>query len=393
MLGSDIHRAAVAVTRWAMPSSHDARRWHPTHHRAPVPDDDDDDDVNDAIDVHDDDLDDLDDLVVTGVVAVVHGVVAVVEGVATVTGYQPSPKPVVTGGSSLLSQRLGGFQVQTQSTTDDGATTRRSYGDVIRRFLTLGGMAGCAMAMMCLSACTTMSSGGPGGPSITQGATRQNPEVQRLLSTCDGSAASIGRCRSAIAGMSLSPQDKAAAYRGLSEKITYRNQRNTPGIGDSMCNVTSLAMALNGLGVGADESSVEFEKRLADELSGRGLRRTDEEERLAVARSRGVSARTVFVRGAFDDAAGAKAWYAAHVQPKLDTGSQAIMSISVQGASGHVLHIVSCTERGIVVNDPYSGHGQRNGTTSQDGHGRHVVLDWAFVAAHNAAKYVQILTR
>jgi hypothetical protein len=80
VLGSDIHRAAVAVTRWAMPSSHDARRWHPTHHRAPVPDDDDDDDVNDAIDVHDDDLDDLDDLVVTGVVAVVHGVVAVVEG-------------------------------------------------------------------------------------------------------------------------------------------------------------------------------------------------------------------------------------------------------------------------------------------------------------------------
>jgi hypothetical protein len=221
-------------------------------------------------------------------------------------------------------QRLSGFAgveiKKAAPATDDGAV-RKGYGDVIKRFLTIGGMAGCAMAMMCMSACTTMSSGGPGGPSITQGATRTNPDVQRVLSACDGSAASIARSRSAIAGLSLSSADRAAAYRGISEKITYRNQRNTPGIGDSMCNVTSLAMALNGLGIGADETHVEFEKRLADELSGRGLRRTDEDERLAVARSRGVSARTVFVHGAFNDAAGAKAWYAQHVQPKLDTGS------------------------------------------------------------------------
>jgi hypothetical protein len=82
-----------------------------------------------------------------------------------------------------------------------------------------------------------------------------------------------------------------------------------------------------------------------------------------------------------------------HVQPKLDDGAQAVMSISVQGASGHVLHIVTCTERGIVVNDPYGGNGQLNGTISQNGHGRHVVLDWSFVEAHNAGKSVQILTR
>jgi len=174
--------------------------------------------------------------------------------------------------------------------------------------------------------------------------------------------------------------------------VQYRNQRNTPGIGDSMCNVTALAMGLNGLGIGADESKVEFEKRLADELSSRGLRRTDEGERLAVARSRGVEASTIFVRGAFSDAAGAKAWYGRNVQPKLDNGAQAIMSITVQGASGHVLHIVGCDRDGIVVNDPYSGNGRLNGTDSQSGNGRHVTLSWDFVAAHNASKYVQLLT-
>lgn len=316
--------------------------------------------------------------------------------VATVTGYAPSSAPVTQGDASGLVQRLSGFsgvEIKKAAPANDEATVRKGYGDVIKRFLTIGGMAGCAMAMMCLSACTTMSSAGGGGPSITQGVTRMNPDVQRVLSMCDGSAASIARCRSAIAGMSLSAADRAAAYRGISEKVTYRNQRNTPGIGDSMCNVTSLAMALNGLGIGADETHVEFEKRLADELSGRGLRRTDEDERLAVARSRGVSARTVFVDGAFNDAAGAKAWYAQNVQPKLDTGSQAIMSIAVQGASGHVLHIVSCSQNGIVVNDPYSGNGVKNGTTSQAGHGRHVLLSWDFVADSNAQKYVQLLTR
>jgi len=320
-----------------------------------------------------------------------------------VTGWAPSLAPVGAGGSggaAGLVQRLSGFQgVQIQRTVPvDEAAVRRGYGDTIKRFLTLGGMAGCAMAMMCLSACSTMS-GGPGGPggaggaSITQTSGRQSPDVQRALQACDGSAGSIARCRSTIASLNLSPADRAAAYRGISEKITYRNQRNTPGIGDSMCNVTSMAMALNGLGVGADETHVEFEKRLADELSGKGLRRTDEHERLAVARSRGVTARTVFVDGAFKDADGAKQWYAANVQPKLDTGAQAIMSISVQGASGHVLHIVGCGTNGIVVNDPYSGQGRLNGTTSQDGNGRHVVLPWSFVAEHNAQKYVQLLSR
>jgi hypothetical protein len=317
------------------------------------------------------------------------------KGTASVTGYAPSLAPVGSGGPGGLVQRLSGFQgVQIKRTVPgDDATVRQSHGETIKRFLTLGGMAGCAMAMMCLSACTTMSSGGPGGPSITQTSGRQSPDVQRALQACDGSAASIARCRSTIAGLNLGAADRAAAYRGISEKITYRNQRNTPAIGDSMCNVTSMAMALNGLGIGADETHVEFEKRLADELSGKGLRRTDEHERLAVARSRGVTASTVFVGGAFNDADGARQWYAAHVQPKLDTGAQAIMSISVQGASGHVLHIVGCSQNGIVVNDPYSGQGRLNGTTSQDGNGRHVVLPWSFVAEHNAQKYVQLLSR
>ena len=317
------------------------------------------------------------------------------KGTASVTGFAPSLAPVGPGGAGGLVQRLSGFQgVQIKRTVPvDEATVRQGHGETIKRFLTLGGMAGCAMAMMCLSACTTMSSGGPGGPSITQTSGRQSPDVQRALQACDGSAASIARCRSTIAGLNLSAADRAAAYRGVSEKVTYRNQRNTPGIGDSMCNVTSMAMALNGLGIGADETHVEFEKRLADELSGKGLRRTDEHERLAVARSRGVTASTVFVGGAFNDADGARQWYAAHVQPKLDTGAQAIMSISVQGASGHVLHIVGCSQNGIVVNDPYSGQGRQNGTTSQDGNGRHVVLPWSFVAEHNAQKYVQLLSR
>ena len=303
------------------------------------------------------------------------------------------------GQAGNLVARLSGFKgvdVQKSANTDavDGSHQQaRDAGDLVKRLMTFGGMASCAVAMMFMSACTTMSPGGgaQGGASITQ-TSPLSSQTRQALNACDGSAASIARCRSAIAGMNLSSGEKAAAYRAITEKVQYRNQRNTPGIGDSMCNVTSLAMGLNGLGIGADETHVEFEKRLADELSSRGLRRTEEGERLAVARSRGVDASTIYVRGAFNDAAGAKAWYGRNIQPKLDNGAQAIMSITVQGASGHVLHIVGCDRDGIVVNDPYSGNGRLNSTNSQSGHGRHVTLSWDFVAQHNASKYVQVLT-
>lgn len=76
---------------------------------------------------------------------------------ATATGHAPSTKPVTGNGgaTSLFSQRLGGFQtvgVETTAPDDDGAVGRR-YGEIIKRFLTIGGMAGCAMAMTCMSAC------------------------------------------------------------------------------------------------------------------------------------------------------------------------------------------------------------------------------------------------
>ncbi len=310
------------------------------------------------------------------------------------TGFAPAVTPVPAGATSSLVQRLSGFQgVEVKKTAATGSEAQQAYG-LIKRLLTFGGMASCAMAMMCLSACST-TSGGPGasGPSIAQTSVRLSPGVQQALRACDGSAASIARCRAAIGGMNLSPAERASAYRAITEKVTYRNQRNTPGIGDSMCNVTSMAMALNGLGIGADETHMEFEKRLADELSSRGWRRTDEGERLTVARSRGVTAQNIFVRGSFNDAAGAKRWYAEHVQPRLDAGAQAMMSITVAGASGHVLHIVGCDHNGLVVNDPFSGQGRVNGTDSQSGYGRHALLLWSFVAEHNASKYVSIFSR
>ncbi len=319
----------------------------------------------------------------------------------TVTGFAPALAPVTGGQPNGLVARLSGFKgidVPTSAkpaaaTAVDATQQARDAGDLVKRLLTFGGMASCAVAMLFMSSCTTMTPGGaPGRASITQTSPLSTP-VRQALAACDGSAASIARCRTAVAGMNLSAGEKAAAYRGITEKVQYRNQRNTPEIGDSMCNVTSLAMGLNGLGVGADESHVEFEKRLSDELSGKGLRRTDEGERLAVARSRGVDASTIYVRGAFHDGAGAKAWYGHNVQPKLDKGAQAIMSITVAGASGHVLHIVGCDNNGLVVNDPYSGNGRKNDTTTQSGYGRHVTLSWDFVADHNASKYVQVLTR
>jgi len=217
--------------------------------------------------------------------------------------------------------------------------------------------------------------------------------VSAALKAVDGSASSIASARKAITSAPLSAKERIAAFKYLNESVPYRNQRNTAGIGDTMCNVTSMAMAFNGLGVGTDESSKEFEHTLASKMSSMGLKRTEEKHRETLAAAYGIDARTTYTPKTFASGAAARQWYEAQVLPELQKGNQATMSINVSGASGHVMRVEWVEAKGLRVDDPYGMFGGLNGTDSQSGNGNSQLISWDDVATMNAGKYVQLYSK
>lgn len=244
------------------------------------------------------------------------------------------------------------------------------------------------------------------------------PDVlQRLLDQDRLSAEEIAEARGLIAARPES--ERPDLYRQLAAKVTYRNQRDNEGVyaaeesagfgyaaaGDVMCSMTSVAMALETLGIGADES----DKKLEDILD-----EVRHEERLGsryeLTGQRNVAARfgadtervwTPRFRGAAD----AKAYYERDVLPRLERGEAATLSMA-WGSAGNFFHIVRLEwveSEGLRVDDPY-GRLFHNGSfftydandlhsaEGEGARGEDNLWSWETVAAVNASRYVQFLS-
>lgn len=153
-------------------------------------------------------------------------------------------------------------------------------------------------------------------------------------------------------------EQRHGLYLTLQGKVPYHNQRNNASqegghaIGDSMCNLTSLAMALETLGIANPEPKhfPQFEDYLeALRVQNRLPARTSMDGWGGVAHAMGVRYQIVGgdVKKGQSGQYG-KEWWETHVLPALGQGHAATMSIG-----GHIVRIQGVSENGLMVDDPY----------------------------------------
>lgn len=247
------------------------------------------------------------------------------------------------------------------------------------------------------------TSGGNAGSS-RGGARTSNADVNAALKRLDGSPESIANARKSVGANQLSNAERAEAYRRINGSVRYRNQRDNGSDGDVMCNMTSMAMAMNGLGLGADESKGQYENQLDKKRAAKGLSRYQEDDRAELAESLGVDAVTLKTPG-FADGDAAKAWYMENVFPRMANGATATFGIEGGNGKGgkfrHVIRLEWVEEKGLRIDDPFGGGVQAdkdgnvgyaalNEQKGQDGVGENGFLPWEQVATMNKNKYVQL---
>ncbi len=153
-------------------------------------------------------------------------------------------------------------------------------------------------------------------------------------------------------------QSRGDIYLQLQGKIPYHNQRNNAStergkdLGDAMCNLTSLAMALETLGI--DNPEPEHFPQFEDFLEALRVRRelparTAMDGWGGVAKAMGAHYQLVggdVVTGHTGQYGAA--WWHKHILPELRQGKAVTMSIT-----GHIVRVQGVEEEGLVVDDPY----------------------------------------
>ena len=224
-----------------------------------------------------------------------------------------------------------------------------------------------------------------------------------LLQEEELEADDIGKVRDAIARM---PEDEQAnLYRQLSGKVTYRNQRDNAGkyvIGDYMCNVTSIAMALNQLGIGADEDDKQFEDLLDEKMvEGQMGSRYGQTGQSNVAKAFGAADVERVWAPAFGSSEDAEKWFNGDILPRLQKGESATMSIiTADTPDGHIVRLEWVDVDGLKVDDPfgalyfdgasfrYNGN-DRDSEEEQGAKGEDNKWSWETVATVAKGRYVQ----
>lgn len=245
-----------------------------------------------------------------------------------------------------------------------------------------------------------------GGGGSSGGRSRiSNGEVNTALRKLDGSPASIAEARRVVGSSQLSNSERAEAFRQINGSVSYRNQRDNGADGDVMCNMTSMAMAMNGLGLGTDESKTgQYENVLDKKRAGRGLSRYNENDREELAEGLGVDAVTLKTPG-FAGADAAKAWYMENVFPRMAAGATATFGVEGGNGSGgkfrHVIRLEWVEDKGLRIDDPFGGglqadnggnvgYAKLNEKQGQGGVGENGLMTWDQVARMNKNKYVQL---
>jgi len=213
----------------------------------------------------------------------------------------------------------------------------------------------------------------------------------------------ISNARSLIAADGLSNSERIRLYRQLADAPRYRNQRDNNKNPDSTCNLTSMAMAFEGLGMDlGDTKSTQGEENLYGEFYKKNRSRTEQYDRANFARDKGLDTNHIETPK-FSDAKSAQKWFMANVLPLLEQGSQATIGIK-QGTFRHVVRLQWVESKGLRIDDPWGqsvgkkghfGYAEKNPTKrdnvgDQQGSGDNSFLDWETVAKVCSDRYVQL---
>jgi hypothetical protein len=150
----------------------------------------------------------------------------------------------------------------------------------------------------------------------------------------------------------LTEKDRCRYYIKLQEKVKYKNQRNNNQshyVADRMCNLTSVAMALEYLGVENPEPDKQFEDYLEKKRSEEGYgARTSDESWSKLASLFGITMKNISLY------TNDKAVIESKLKPELEMGHGVVISVfSVASGKGHIVRLQNITTDGLVVDDPF----------------------------------------
>lgn len=243
---------------------------------------------------------------------------------------------------------------------------------------------------------------GPTEPTEHAGDTAQEPEAPTANDTGTGQASEldtlmakerlttdeIRRARELI-DQETDDARRGELFQSLQSKVEYHSQRDNAStadgkkIGDVMCNLTSLAMALTYLGVQNPDPSKQFEDVLEEIRVKKKLpARTLADGWGGVANELGATVEFIgwsIVKG--------QDWYQANVSPALSAGNAVMASIT-----GHIVRLQAVTPAGLVADDPFGnvkltkGEGHKWDETNSDKNpnaGEDSVWPWSEVSEHS----------
>lgn len=252
-----------------------------------------------------------------------------------------------------------------------------------------------------------------GGDAGRGGGRISNRELQRAIREAQDDPQGILEARMLIEqlGDQLTNAERAEAYRQLAAAPAYRSQKDNAKDPNTTCNFTSMAMAMEGLGVDQHEAAKgkQAEEVLYDRFYAMGMgSRVDEKDRLKLARDQGLSAQHLETPG-FSSGDDAKRWFGTHVAPRHQAGAQATLGIQY-GTFRHVVRLQWVEAKGLRVDDPWGkavgfGEGEfgyqslnadpakgskKKTGGDQDGVGDDSFLPWDTVAKVLSNRYVQL---
>jgi hypothetical protein len=232
---------------------------------------------------------------------------------------------------------------------------------------------------------------------------RERRAADKAVNTAKKDPSQIGEARNTIRTTKLSNSERIELYRELAEAPRYRNQRDNSKNPDTTCNLTSMAMAFEGLGMDlGDTTKVQGEENLYSQFYQKRRSRIEPQDRASFARSKGVKTNHLATPN-FADAKAAEKWFKKHILPRLEQGDQANLGIK-SGKFRHVVRLQWVEDKGLTIDDPfgksrgkdgafgYSEYNTKKRDTKgdQSGGGNDNFLDWATVAEVCKSRYVQL---
>lgn len=224
-------------------------------------------------------------------------------------------------------------------------------------------------------------------------------ELEQLLRKPELTPQEIAKARELI--QKKPATDRPALWLRLQQKVKYRNQRNnnqTGAVADRMCNLTSLSMCLEYLGIACPKPEMQFEDYLEQERVDHAFdARTSCETWENLAKLFKVTMQTI------DLQTDQKKKLTDKLKPPLASGKGVLISIfSVASTKGHIVRLQEVTDEGLIVDDPFgklnnfaqreaggSGYtGTGNTRTTESGVGSDNLWKWADIS-QTVIKYAQ----